>query len=520
MAEQDPRDEPPAEQLIQARRRLQKAAETTSRVRWKPSAPIALGDTEKDAPPGWVPARVNDTGLYINGLAFKPSDWRQEGLPIIRIQNLTDPSKEFNFAQGEFPDEVLVRNGDILVSWSATLEAFKWDRGLAVLNQHIFRVIPDEILATRAFLLLLLRHAIREMADSVHAHGLVMTHINRGPFLDHIVLIPPLAEQHRIVAKVDELMALCDRLEAAQTKREQRRDRLVAASLNRINQPARSAEGEPATAFREHARFHLDHLPRLTTRPEHIKSLRQTILNLAVRGQLVPQDPTGDLKNQSLIRLDKDSASYDQAAFNERAPQFPLPPSWTIEPLSRVCENIVDCPHTTPKWTESGVLCIRTNQVRAGVIDLSSPHFVSEETYQIRVERLEPRCDDILYIREGGVLGVGCRIPPATRLCLGQRLMLIRANKSVWPRFLELCLNSPWITDFAREKTTGGAAPRVNMSVVRGYPIPLPPLAEQHRIVAKVDDLMALCDQLEAQLTATQTDSRRLLDAVLHEALA
>jgi type I restriction enzyme S subunit len=58
------------------------------------------------------------------------------------------------------------------------------------------------------------------------------------------------------------------------------------------------------------------------------------------------------------------------------------------------------------------------------------------------------------------------------------------------------------------------------MSVVRGYPIPLPPLAEQHRIVAKVDDLMALCDQLEAQLTATQTDSRRLLDAVLHEALA
>ncbi len=86
-------------------------------------------------------------------------------------------------------------------------------------------------------------------------------------------------------------MALCDRLEAAQTKREQRRDRLVAASLNRINQPAPSAEGEAATAFREHARFHLDHLPRLTTRPEHIKSLRQTILNLAVRGRLVPQDP-------------------------------------------------------------------------------------------------------------------------------------------------------------------------------------------------------------------------------------
>ncbi len=115
--------------------------------------------------------------------------------------------------------------------------------------------------------------------------------------------LPPLAEQHRIVAKVDELMALCDRLEAAQNKREQRRDRLVAASLNRINQPAPSAEGEAATAFREHARFHLDHLPRLTTRPEHIKSLRQTILNLAVRGKLVPQDPSDEPASELLKRI-------------------------------------------------------------------------------------------------------------------------------------------------------------------------------------------------------------------------
>ena len=97
-------------------------------------------------------------------------------------------------------------------------------------------------------------------------------------------------------------MALCDRLEAAQNKREQRRDRLVAASLNRINQPAPSAEGEAATAFREHARFHLDQHPRLTTRPEHIKALRRTILSLAVRGRLVPQDPNDESARELLRR--------------------------------------------------------------------------------------------------------------------------------------------------------------------------------------------------------------------------
>ena len=109
--------------------------------------------------------------------------------------------------------------------------------------------------------------------------------------------LPPLAEQHRIVAKVDELMALCDQLEAAKTVREQSRDRLVAACLHRLNSPDDTREtdmpdlpAQQADAFRDHARFVFEHLPRLTARPEHIKQLRQTILNLAVRGKLVPQD--------------------------------------------------------------------------------------------------------------------------------------------------------------------------------------------------------------------------------------
>lgn len=214
LVDQDPKDKPASELLTHARCSLERRARTVRRMRWKKTKPVAFDEIERDIPPGWVPARINDTGLYINGLAFKPADWKQSGLPIIRIQNLTNPAKEFNFAEGDFPDEVLVRDGDLLVSWSATLDAYKWDRGEAVLNQHIFRVLPDDRLTTQAFLLILLRNAIREMAESDHAHGLVMTHINRGPFLNHVILIPPLAEQHRVVAKFDELMTLCDRLEA------------------------------------------------------------------------------------------------------------------------------------------------------------------------------------------------------------------------------------------------------------------------------------------------------------------
>lgn len=231
LVEQDPDDEPATDTLGKARCNLRARARAAKRVRWKDTEPITGGEVEGEMPPGWVPARINDTGLYVNGLAFKPSDWKETGTRIIRIQNLTDPSKGYNFAEGTFPDEVLVRSGDLLVSWSATLDAFRWDRGEGVLNQHIFRVLPAFGLTAPDYLLLLLKAAIRQLSESDHAHGLVMKHINRGPFLNHVVLVPPLAEQHRIVAKFDELMTLCHLLEAGLERADRTRSHLLESTL-------------------------------------------------------------------------------------------------------------------------------------------------------------------------------------------------------------------------------------------------------------------------------------------------
>ena len=326
--------------------------------------------------------------------------------------------------------------------------------------------------------------------------------------------LPPLPEQHRIVAKVDELMALCEQLEAARTDREATRNRLAAASLAHLNAP----DPDPTT-FQNHAAFALENLTPLTTRRDQIGALSQTILNLAVLGKLTHQDCQEDLRNQQQLRPVAEAGRFDSREFENRAMLFNTPVNWSIEPLSRVASHVVDCPHTTPMWTNEGVLCIRTNQIKAGYLDLSTPYFVSEDTYRIRVKRLEPKQCDVLYIREGGILGVACLVPPNTRLCLGQRLMVIRATDALVPRFLELCLNSSWIKDFATEKTTGGAAPRVNMSTIRTYPIPIPPLAEQHRIIAKVDELCTFCNKLETSLAHGDDMRRRLLDAVLHNGL-
>lgn len=519
---QDPGDVSPAELLAEARKQLKEQAETAKRMRWKQTDPVAGDEIDRDVPSGWVAARVNDTGLYINGLAFKPADWKQSGIPIIRIQNLTDPRKDFNYAQGDFPDEVMVRDGDLLVSWSATLEAFKWDRDEGVLNQHIFRVIPHEGLTDRGFLLLLLRHAIREMADSEHAHGLVMTHINRGPFLHHVVLIPPLAEQRRIVAKVEELMALLDRLEAARTARETTRDRLTAASLARLTAPDADLADFPANT-----RFALATLPALTTRPDQIKRLRQTILNLAVRGKLVEQDETDEPASKLLDKLGSEAGKKKKTARTPPAEQaaimpFECPPGWAWSQVRQILAPDRDISYGViklgPEPKSGGVPTLRCSDVRPGFIDRSGVRKVQES---IEADYARTRLEGgevVINIR--GTLGGVAMVPDDLKgHNVAREVAVIPIAADLSGPFLVHLMLSPYFWDHIQNNLRGIAYKGLNLGILRNLPIPLPPLAEQHRIAAKVDALMALCDRLEAALATADTTRARLLEALLHEAL-
>ena len=496
---QDPNDEPALELL--------KRIEQTRDERHKRKLALIEIDptkTDFDLPDNWNLAPLGVLGGWAIGTGFPKSEQGRTEGPYFFLKvsdmNLPGNEKVIVTAQNRIDDEVAARIRAKVHSVRtiifpkiggaiATNKRRILSRPSAIDNNCLGITISSEINLNWAYLLLTSLDFTRYQA------GTAVPALQQGVLERISVAIPPFPEQRRIVAKVDELMAFCDRLEATRAEREATRDRLTAASLARLNAP-----GPNPAMFQHDVAFALNNLAPLTTRPDQIKALRQTILNLAVRGKLVPQDAKEDRSNQGKLRSDTTAETYDVRAFEGRMALLKRPDNWTIEPLSRVSSHIVDCLHTTPKWTEEGVLCIKTNQVRAGQLDLSSPHFVSENTHKTRVNRLEPRQDDILYIREGGVLGVACRVPSDTRLCLGQRLMQIRANNAIAPQFLELCLNSPWITEFAAEKTTGGAAPRVNMSIVRSYPIPLPPLGEQHRIVAKVDELKALCNRLEARL--------------------
>ncbi len=337
--------------------------------------------------------------------------------------------------------------------------------------------------------------------------------------------LPPLAEQQRIVAKVDELMALCDRLEGARAGREAVRDRLTAATLTRLTAPETDAE-----TFPTHARFALQTLPTLTTREGQIKTLRQTILNLAVRGKLVAQDPTDEPAAELLKLIERERATKAKGAkvrakrailFADQNSIASLPDSWRIEAIG----NLVD-PTATISY---GVLVPGPDVtdgipfVRAQDLALSGHPERPNKTIAPEIEapyaRTRLRGGEILLCVVGSIGKLGVAPQSWAGANIARAVVRIAPVESISSNYLLLAMRSDLIQTYCAEATRTLAQPTLNVGLIEVLPIPLPPLAEQHRIVAKVDALMALCDQLEASLTTATTTRSRLLEALLHEAL-
>ena len=124
---------------------------------------------------------LKEIATFLNGYAFKPNDWSKEGLPIIRIQNLTGTNKEFNYYNGKYNEKYIIENGDILISWSASLGIFLWENMRGILNQHIFKVIFDKnIEINKTYFLHCMKYLIKKMEKNIH--GSTMKHITRPEF--------------------------------------------------------------------------------------------------------------------------------------------------------------------------------------------------------------------------------------------------------------------------------------------------------------------------------------------------
>jgi type I restriction enzyme S subunit len=163
-----------------------------------------------ELPSGWVEAPIRDLCELINGKAFKPSDWSTDGLPIVRIQNLNNSNSSFNYYQGVVEEKFRIDSGQLLFAWSGTpgtsFGAHVWGGGQAVLNQHIFKVNFPSGLIDKHFLRNAINQKLEELIGKAHG-GAGLQHVTKGKFEETLIALPPLAEQERIMSKLDTLNA-------------------------------------------------------------------------------------------------------------------------------------------------------------------------------------------------------------------------------------------------------------------------------------------------------------------------
>ena len=152
--------------------------------------------------------KLGDIASYINGYAFKPKDRGGEGLPIIRIQDLTGNSYDLGFYNGDYPEKIEINDGDVLISWSASLGVYVWNRGKALLNQHIFKVAFDKIDINKSYFVYAVRRKLDEMASKTH--GATMKHIVKKDFDTTQIPYPSLEEQAEIAANLDRVSRIIE----------------------------------------------------------------------------------------------------------------------------------------------------------------------------------------------------------------------------------------------------------------------------------------------------------------------
>jgi len=529
---QDASDEP-ASQLLKRiaaeKARLVRNGETRKH---KALPPIDGEETSFSLPVGWEWVRLGNLSQFVTSGS---RDWAKfyanEGAIFVRMGNLSKDHYRLRLeniqrvappADGE-GTRTRLEGGDILISITGDvgmLGLVPDGFGEAYINQHTAMVRPVPEMKGR-YLAELFRSPFAQDQFNAPQRG-IKNSFRLTDITQFVVPLPPLAEQMRIVAKVDELMGLLDRLEAVRTAREATRDRLAVASLARLTAPAAAP-----VDFRNHARFALASLPALTSRPDQIKTLRQTILNLAVRGKLVEQDPTDEPASELLKRIavglrDKGSGRgrnpKQLAAVDPADAPFELPEGWTWARFPELGKfgrgKSKHRPRNDPVlYTDGTHLMIQTGDVArsGGKVTTYSNKYNDVGLAQSMLWPKGTLCITIAAnIADSGILDFDACFPDSV-------VGFVPAPAFESARYFEYFVRTAKanLLEFA----PATAQKNINLEILTSVLIPLPPLAEQHRIVAKVDALMALCDKLEAALANRESNRAHLLEALLHEAL-
>lgn len=451
----------------------------------------------------WPTATMADVSLQITDGEHATPQRTASGVPLATAKNVRDGFLDLTTTDYVAPTTAekcwkrcKPRHDDLLmvcVGATTGRVCLVQDPPDMVLVRSVALIRPDPLRIAPTYLNIFLRSPGGQSQIWKNVKQSAQPCLYLGKMAGFEIALPPLAEQKRIVAKVDELMALCDRLETQLQESETRQAALARAALARF--------ADAPTPANLELLFH----DSFTITPA---DLRKTILTLAVQGHLVPQDPNDEPAEDSFGGL----PTANEGSGNGED----LPPQWRCCTYRTLTTLVTSGSRGWKEYySKSGAIFIRTQNIKTDRLILDDVAFVDlpKSAEGMRAQVLK---DDIMITITGAnvtkAARVVAKIPEAY---VSQHIALTRPR---WPEmspWLHLCFVSPGAARGTLERQAYGDKPGLNLENIRDLVFPIPPLAEQHRIVAKVGQLAALVDQWESQIAATRTTADHLLSALV-----
>ncbi|MCU7796493.1 MAG: restriction endonuclease subunit S [Candidatus Thiodiazotropha sp. (ex Myrtea spinifera)] len=531
---QDPNDEPASVLLEKAA--AERALLVQKGALKKPKKLPATSGEELpfEIPNTWEWARLPDVCNYMPGKTpstKNPVYWSEnaQGIPWVSIADMdhfgkvTDTSKRVTQEAAEkvFKYEPIPA-GSLLMSFKLTVGKIVVLDVDAYHNEAIISISPFKGVV-RDYLF----KALPTRAQEGNTKRAIMGQTLNATSLSLLLIpVPPFEEQLRIVAKVDELMALCDQLEQQQTDSLQAHQTLVETLLATLVRPTAMDGGSEENA----GAIFFEHFDTLFTTEESIDQLKKTILQLAVMGRLVPQDPNDEPVSELL-----DRASGEKLRLGEKwkyrltkkevkvvSVQANLPKTWGLVKINEFAW--VKGGKRMPKGTSFSALktphiYIRVTDMKNLSVSQEDLQYIDDDLHEL-LSRYIIEKEDLFVVIVGATIGKVGRVPAeldgAHLTENAAKLMFRHVNQD----YMLIALQSGFIKNQFIEKTYEQAQPKLALERIETTLVPMPPLAEQQRIVAKVDELMALCDALKARIQVAQTTQVHLADGVVEQAVA
>jgi len=428
----------------------------------------------------WGRVLLGDIASVQNGFAFKSSQFTtDEGMPLIRIRDVGEDGSD-TFYKGEYDAEFVVQPGDLLVGMDGDFKCARWRGPNGLLNQRVCRIILQSKIYHSKFL----DYALPGYLKAIHdvTSSVTVKHLSSKSIKEIPLPLPPFEVQTRIVAEIEKQFSRLDE---------------AVANLKRVK--------------------------------ANLKRYKAAVLKAAVEGKLTEEwrrehpdvEPADNLLERILAERRKavGKGKYKEPVAPDTSGLPELPAGWVWASFELVADRVT-VGHVGPmknEYVDEGIPFLRSQNVRVNRFDPEGLKFISREFHkQLRKSALKP--GDIVVVRSGSV-GVTCVVPDTLAEANCSDLVIIQSPRAVVSAFGAYYMNSVVETRVAAGKV-GVALTHFNTQSVAEMPVPLPPLAEQHQIVAEVERRLSIVAGAEAQVDANLRRADRLRQSILRKAFS